>query len=268
LLYDFDLMMESGHVTGALVDQPADQAAVADSLARLADPAHFNAKYGLEGEAPLLFAMGDGNHSFATAKAIWDRLKEANADEQTVLQHPARHCLVELVNLHDPGLVFEPIHRVLFNVDPDDLLEAAQRAWAEQGAPCRVVPCENGEALDRAASDPRFAGSQVIPFVASGRQGLIAIDQPPRNLVVATLQECLDAYLAAHASVEIDYIHGRDALDDLGRKPGNMGFLLPALDKHALFKTIILDSALPRKAFSMGEADEKRFYVECRRIQA
>ena len=110
------------------------------------------------------------------------------------------------------------------------------------------------------------AGSHAIPFIAGGRHGLLTVVRPHLTLAVATLQEFLDAYLAAGGRGHIDYIHGADAVERLSAADDAIGFLLPALSKHELFRTIVRDGALARKTFSMGEADEKRFYLECRRI--
>ena len=257
-LYDFDLMFGSGHIAGRLVEDGRLQAQVAGALGTLADPARFRARYGVEDERPLLYAMGDGNHSFATAKAIWEDIKKAAGDPQSVMDHPARHALVELVNLHDPGLEFEPIHRVLFGADAADLFSAAESHYAAEGAELSV---EWGEPASEPPED-----AHAIPFVAGGQKGVMVVRNPARTLVVATLQEFLDTYLEARPDAEIDYIHGEGVVSELGGRAGNIGFFLPPIPKNDFFKTIVVDGALPRKTFSMGEADEKRFYLECRRI--
>ncbi len=257
VLYDTGLMQNGGHIRGWLVDDAPSLQQVADALARLIEPQAFAARYGVEGMAPVLYAMGDGNHSFATAKAIWEQLKAEAADPKAIMDHPARFALVELVNLHDAGLEFEPIHRVLFGAELEQVAAAMAGFFSSQGARLQLQ-------LDAATPAPE--GSQIIPFVAGERRGRFIIEQPALQLPVASLQAFLDQYLPRHPAVKIDYIHGDDSLTQLGSRPGNLGFLLPALSKHALFKTIILDGALPRKTFSMGEADEKRFYLECRRI--
>jgi hypothetical protein len=181
------------------------------------------------------------------------------------MDHPARYALVELVNIHDPGLEFEAIHRVIFNVDGDDLLACARAHFAAAGTPCRVDWLADATAA-QAAAGAAPAGSHAIPFVAAGRCGLLTVLRPHLTLAVATLQEFLDAYLAEGAHGHIDYIHGEAAVQRLGVQANAVGFLLPALSKHDLFRTIVHDGALARKTFSMGEADEKRFYLECRRI--
>jgi len=266
-LYDVELMAESGRVKGFLVDREEDQRAVAAALEALAQPEAFGRRSGVDGEAVLLYAMGDGNHSFATAKAIWERLKQEAGGIEPVREHPARHALVELVNIHDQGLVFEPIHRVLFGVQPAALEQAAQAFFAGQGSKVAWRPCADAAAAKQAAADPALAAAHAIPCVGAEGWRLLVVETPARSLVVATLQEFLDSFLATHAGIKIDFIHGEDVVAGLGSKPGNMGFSLPAIDKRAFFRTIVRDGALPRKTFSMGEADEKRFYLECRRIR-
>ena len=262
-LYDFELMRGGGRLRGWHAGSPAVIGEVTAALARLADPRRFRERY--DSDHVMLYAMGDGNHSFATAKAIWEQLKAAAPDRAAIMHHPARYALVELVNVHDPGLEFEAIHRVLFDVDGDDLLACARAHFAAAGTPCRVDWFAAAAEVEAAASAAP-AGSHAIPFIAGGRHGLLTVLRPHLTLAVATLQEFLDAYLAEGAHGHIDYIHGAAAVQRLGAQPGAVGFLLPALSKHELFHTIVHDGALARKTFSMGEADEKRFYLECRRI--
>jgi hypothetical protein len=241
---------------------------VIEQLVRLADPVAFNARYGVSDEPVLLYAMGDGNHSFATAKIIWENLKRAAPDPAAVMNHPARHALVELVNLHDEGLEFEAIHRVAFDVDIDHLLEALADFCAAQGSALTVLGCPSWRAARQVWREQQQPGRQAIAFVSQNRCGVLAIDRPRLTLPVASLQAFLDRYLEQQRRARLDYIHGEDTLEQLGIQPGNIGFYLPALAKDDLFRTVIRDGALPRKTFSMGEADEKRFYLECRRIDS
>lgn len=266
-LYDFDLMQNGGHLTGYHIADPESINQVAEALARLAEPAHFAARYDVEEEAPLLFAMGDGNHSFATAKAIWEGLKEEAGGMEAVKDHPARFALVELVNIHDPGLEFEGIHRVAFDIDHRELT-AELANWAEgEGASASVHACGSREELQTATAAHAGAGRHLLPYICADGYGLAVIENPPFHLEVGTLQTFLDLYLERHGAGRVDYIHGEDAVTELGGKPGNIGFYLPAISKDDFFKTIIVDGAFPRKTFSMGESDEKRFYLECRRIK-
>lgn len=253
-LYDFELMMNGGHLTGYHVTAPALLNQICQALARLIEPEVTDTKYGAA-EAPLLFAVGDGNHSLATAKAIWEKIKQQTADPNTLHDHPARYCLVEVVNLYDEGLIFHPIHRLLFNIDADQFFRELQRDLR-----CRII--NTGEL--NAPDNPEV---QYFHFCSATTSGTVVIDDPTSVLTVGTLQPFLDAYLRRHPESRIDYIHGDDNVRTLGQQPGNLGLLLPPLNKHDLFKTVIRDGALPRKTFSMGEADEKRFYFEARKIR-
>lgn len=244
MIYSTTLMEQGGRVSGYLLSkEQADK--VQKQLAGLADPARFAQFYHAEGKPVLTYAMGDGNHSLATAKACWEELKPtlSEAERQT---HPARYALVELVNLHDDSLEFEPIHRVLFGVDPKQLLADLLAAYpgAHYGA---------GE------------GHQIT-YVLPGERGILTVPHPTAQLEVGTLQTFLDQYLEAHGG-KIDYIHGEDVVEQLVQQPDSIGFLLPGMEKDQLFPTVIFDGALPRKTFSMGEAHDKRFYLEARKIK-
>ncbi len=263
-VYDFELMQNGGHLRGWQVTEPQLIKQVGAALTRLAEVERFQERYAVDDDEVMLYAMGDGNHSFATAKAIWEKLKSDAADPATVMDHPARYALVELVNVHDPGLEFEAIHRVLFDVDSDDLLRAAQAYYAAAGTPCRVTWFDGLRAAEAAVV--QSGDAHALPFIAAGRYGVLQVDRPALTLEVATLQNFLDDYLKSRSAARIDYIHGDDAVTRLGSRARAMGFYLPAISKHDLFRTIVRDGALPRKTFSMGEADEKRFYLEARRI--
>ena len=245
VLYDFDLMERGGHLKGWELTGE-QQAQVARALSVLADPAKFNARYGTKDEAVMLFAVGDGNHSLATAKECYERQKRLTPPEQWA-NLPARYALVELDNLHDGSLEFEPIHRVVFGVKPEELLNAllAYYPGAKEGA----------------------GAGHRLPYVYGEAQGTITIPDPAAQLPVGTLQNFLDWYLAQHKGVRVDYIHGEDVVRKLAAQPEAIGFLLPAMGKEELFPTVIRDGVLPRKTFSMGEAHDKRFYLEARRIR-
>ena len=243
-VYDFELMEHSGHLRGWLLGE-AEQGAVAAALRALSDPAAFHARYGTKDKPVMLYAMGDGNHSLATAKACYERQKPLVPEDRRAAL-PARYALVELVNLHDDSLEFEPIHRVLFGVDPGALL--ADLTAAFPGA---------------------YAGTgegHVLRYVWEGGSGAVTVPQPAHQLPVGTLQAFLDGWLESHPG-RLDYIHGADVVRELAARPGNLGFLLPAMAKEELFPTVIHDGVLPRKTFSMGEAQDKRFYLEGRKIR-
>ncbi len=275
-IYDFELMMDSGHLKGYAIDSPQQIDQVVASLQKLADPALFAEKYQTsDTDAVLLYAMGDGNHSLATAKAIWEKIKQDAANPDDEMNNPARFALVELVNIHDQGLQFEPIHRVVFDVEPAQLLESLQTHF---GNNCSIHRFENEQqmkqqsaAANKSAAADKSAAEQgqqnhIIPFVDENGYGYIQIEKPPFTLELATLESFLTDYLEKTGG-KVDFIHGDDVVKELGQETGNMGFFFPPIDKHSLFKTIIFDGALPRKTFSMGEADEKRFYLETRKIK-
>ena len=264
--YDVNLCCNGGRVRGWSVSGEHEISAVTDALARLAEPEQFARRYDVKDQPVMLYAMGDGNHSFATAKAIWEELKQSTDDREAIMEHPARYALIELVNIHDPGLEFEAIHRVVFNSDSDQLLTAMGEFFHEQGGVLTLFRCSDQVELAARQACEAKEGRHLIPFVDARGLGLLVVDHPLFHLAVATLQSFLDSYLQQDPEGSIDYIHGDEPVTRLGSKPGNIGFFLPAISKHELFKTIILDGALPRKTFSMGEADDKRFYLECRRI--
>ncbi len=262
-LYDFELMMNSGHLKGYAVDTPELIQQVADALETLASPDVFAKKYNAEGRDVLLYAMGDGNHSLATAKAIWEKIKQDAADVQTVMADPARYALVELVNIHDEGLQFEPIHRVIFNVQPEQLLKDMQAHFSGN---CTIVRCDSEADMKKRAAIANIDKVHIVPFNDASGYGYIQIENPVFTLELATIESFLNDYLEQNGG-KVDFIHGDDVVNELGVKDGNMGFFFPPISKHSLFKTIIFDGALPRKTFSMGEADEKRFYLEARKIK-
>ncbi len=262
-LYDFELMMDSGHIKGYAIDTPELIQQTVDALTQLADPQVFADKYNAQGRDVLLYAMGDGNHSLATAKAIWEKIKEEADDVQSVMDNPARFALVELVNIHDEGLQFEPIHRVIFNVNPQQLLKDMQ---AHFNGNCSVVRCDNEADMKARAQAASGDNVHIVPFNDASGYGYIQITNPEYTLELATIESFLNDYLEKNGG-KVDFIHGDDVVNELGVKEGNMGFFFPPISKHSLFKTIIFDGALPRKTFSMGEADEKRFYLEARKIK-
>ena len=243
-VYDFDLMLDGGHVKGYLLTE-AEQAALKQSLEALVLPDALSERYGDGTVAPLLFAVGDGNHSLATAKASFEEIRREIGDE-AAQNHPARYALAEVVNLHDDALEFEPIYRVLFGVDKTSLvaeLEDYLRDLHGDAAPQRLL------------------------MVSDAEERWFDIPAPLQQLAVGTLQTFLDAYLKSHPTVKVDYIHGEDSLRRLASEPNAVGFLFDGMRKDELFRTVIRDGALPRKTFSMGHAQDKRYYLECRKIR-
>ncbi|MBQ6272876.1 MAG: DUF1015 domain-containing protein [Oscillospiraceae bacterium] len=237
-LYDFDLMEGGGRIRGWLV---ADEDARAFDAALTEYCAHVAEKYqGLPG-VPMVFAVGDGNHSLATAKSCYEELKAAHPSED-LSRHPARYALVELENIHDEAQVFEPIHRVIVNTEPEKLLAALQDWCAPGGYP--------------------------VQWYSGEKSGTVTLDSARSELPVGVLQAFLDKVLKEEKQPgEIDYIHDDDALIALAKQEKAIGFLLPAMEKSSLFRGVIRDGALPRKTFSMGHSREKRYYLEARKIR-
>ena len=254
--YDTDLMLDGGQLSGWFVHEGKETAALIERLNGLADPETFNKKYGLTGEhAVLPYAVGDGNHSMATAKANWERIKQDLSEEERQ-DHPARFVLAEVVNIHDDSLEIEGIHRVLFHIHPREVFQAADDFFRLHGG---MAYC----------GDPKSAPStnvQSFPCMFHGEQVTLCIVDSPWALPVATLQNFLDDFLEKNPKSHIDYIHGADVVRELSQDARNMGFLLPDPAKEDLFRGVILDGVLPRKTFSMGEAQEKRYYMEARKI--
>ena len=227
LLYDFDLMEGGGHISGWLISGTDAQ-----SLQKQIDNYQRNAV----GTALL---VADGNHSLVTAKCWYEELKEKNPGVD-LSGHPARYALVELENILDPSISFEPIHRVIFDTDPQKLL-----------ADMTAISCENG---------------CEIPWCIGEKWGSIRIEVPKGQLPVAVLQNFLDKWLAENAG-RIDYIHDTDAVEAFAKQENAIGLLLPVFDKTELFEFGASGKILPRKTFSLGHSREKRYYLEGRKIK-
>ena len=251
--YDLELMLGGGRLRGWHIGDEKLIGEIAGRIAQLS-----------RGEPPMNYAMGDGNHSFATARVVWEQLKEEARDDLMVMNHPARYALVELVNVYDEGMEFEPIHRAVFGVDLRDLLRDLEAHCAGLEFSRRTFT--DRDSWDATCREAVVTGGHHIPYVSGAERGLIRIGKPDFKLAVASLQFFLDRYLDAHPLASLDYIHGAEVVEKLAAEPDSIGFLLPGMNKHDLFETIIVDGATPRKTFSLGEAEEKRYYLECRRL--
>ena len=272
-LCDFELMENGGRLRVWGVEGDA-LAPVSDALSAL-----------WEKSDGFLYAVGDGNHSLATAKARWDALKPALSPGEAQA-HPARYALAEIVNLHSPALVFEPIHRVLFGADMEDLVSAYRAHLASRGmkltaveplssraSGTKPVDPSSSRACEVKSAEPSSSACGITPtdeaeltFVSGNARASYRVGNPENPLPVAVLQPFLDEYLRSHPAARIDYVHGAAAVESLCQTPHTTGILLPAIDKSALFPAVRQGGALPRKTFSMGEPDEKRYYMECRKI--
>ena len=234
-LYDTDLMLGSGHITGTFIP---DSSAIAESIV--------NGLAALKSENSdgLLFLVGDGNHSLASAKAHWENIREGLSEDEKK-DHPARFALAEIVNIHDIGLDFEPIHRVIFGISGDEFIAKAKEYFKDSGIEI------NGDTN----------GRQSFTVVCEGNEDVtVSLSNPPHTLAVGSVQMMIDSL-----GLECDYIHGEDSVRNLATK-GNTGVLVPAISKDTFFGTVEKEGVFPRKTFSMGEAFEKRFYLEAKKI--
>lgn len=266
-IYDTELMQKGGHVSGWLIPEGEITDDIMLKIEQLAEPETFRERYHLKEDYPLLnFAVGDGNHSMATAKAAWENIKKDLTEEEKK-NHPARFCLCEVVNIQDKSLEIEPIHRVVFNVNEEELLCAAGKYYEEQG--CRLIIADETQ-LEEAGGQakPDVKGDVIHSFTLCSARGrkILKVLNSKWGIAVAALQSFLDDFLASHSESRIDYIHGMDVVEQLGMKEGNVGIFLPEVLKEDLFIGVIKDGVLPRKTFSMGEANEKRYYMECKKI--
>ena len=241
IVYDFDLMKNGGHIKGYLLNNEIMDE-VDERLECLADKDYFENKYGVKDKGILLFAMGDGNHSLATAKACYENLKKEIGEK--ALSSKSRYALVELVNLHSDALEFEAINRVIFNTYKDKLLNSLKEYYTIN----------------------KEGNGQEFRVVTDSIDEAWYIENPKSNIAVGSIQMFLDDYLKDNVG-KIDYIHGEDVTKSLASKDNNVGFIFDAMAKEDLFKTVILDGALPRKTFSMGHANDKRYYLEARKIK-
>lgn len=222
--YDFDLMQGGGHVCGYELTGDA----LGDLMEKIAE-------YEEKSEG-VIYAMGDGNHSLAAAKAHWENVKAAGGG----MDHPARYALCEITDLHDDSLVFEPIYRVVKNCDTADFLGELEKV------------------LDSSSK-------QTVEVVVGGEKREVSL-APTHALTVGSLQNFIDGYIKAHAGVVCDYIHGEESLEKLAAEANSVGFLMDGMDKNDLFSYVEANGTLPRKTFSMGEAESKRYYLDARSI--
>ncbi len=241
--YRTPLMLDGGKLYGEYLSAQEMQS-VSKALEALASPSAMEEKYGIDTESPLLFAVGDGNHSLAAAKAVWEQVKEELGDAAST--HPARYALCEVVNLHDPALQFEPIYRVVFSKNPEKVI----RDFAAYT-----------ESLDGSGT------TQTIFCVTGDREEKITVECPIQQLAVGTLQAFLDSYLPTFTDMQVDYIHDEDSARALVADGRGVAFLFAGMRKEELFRTVLFDGALPRKTFSMGHARDKRYYMEARKIK-
>lgn len=241
-IYDFTLMQGGGSVKGYLIKDGFDK--ITSALSDIISDENAERLYGKNAPSKLLFAVGDGNHSLATARTSYLEIKE-KLGEEVAKNHPSRYALVEITNLHDDALEFEPIYRVMFGVSPSNVIE---------------------ELKAYASSVKGSETAQTIECIVGETSQTVVVNSPEKQLTVGTLQDFIDGYIKKHGG-EVDYIHGVDSVKALASKEGAIGFIFSGMEKSQLFKTVIFDGALPRKTFSIGHAYDKRYYIECRKIK-
>ena len=246
LLYDFDLMENGGKITGHFVGEPDEIDEFYERLAMIAE------------ENEILFAVGDGNHSLATAKAVWDEFKQ-KLEPKERRKHPKRFALVEVVNLYDEGLVFEPIHRVVTGIDTNQLISDMIRIFNRRDMDAKI--------FFKRSSATKFnteLEGQSIDFIAKGRKGYVLLKNPEHEMEAVNFQTVLDEFLQIHPEASVEYIHGEDELTRLCSHDKATGFILPSLNKDSFIDVLAKHGVLPKKCFSLGEANEKRYYLETR----
>lgn len=248
-IYETDLNKDGGHITGYLVDRDEDKETIAEGFEKIYSE--------LDNSNPLLFAMGDGNHSLATAKSCWEDLK-ATLTEEERKTHPARFALVEIENIFDEGLQFEPIHRVFFNLKKD----AFDKLLIDN---CKSFSSEKISDKHKMLEEINKLG-QHFGLIDKNGMYVYTVVNGKKNIAAGTLQLIIDQMLEKNLG-QVDYIHGVDVTLELARKDGNIGVILPDISKENFFSDMLKDGAYPRKTFSIGHANEKRYYMEARKIK-
>ncbi len=243
-LYDFDLMLGGGRIRGYFVENEELLDGVMRAMSRL--PLRDG----------MRFCVGDGNHSLAAAKTVWDLAKETLSEEERE-NHPLRYAMCEFVNLHDDGIEFMPIHRVLFKVNPITVLEFVVDRLNKRGAKAKLM-------FGRWRGGSEALKGNELPFLYREGAGKIVLEHKSRPLLLEEVQDILDEFIANNQNTSIDYIHGQEVFEELARKYDNLGLYFSPVPKEKFFDTVIECGVLPKKSFSMGEAEQKRYYIECR----
>jgi len=259
-LYDFDLMKGGGNLKGYSVQNSKVIDKIIEGFSELATEEVFKKKYNTE-EDVLLFAVGDGNHSLATAKLHWENIKK-NSINENLLDHPSRYALVEVVNLHDSGLKLSPIHRVIFNIDEENLYKNLLKYLENRNVEFNSTDVED----IRNISEDKINSNEFI-FTTNNYNKVLRINNMEESLIVTIVEDFIQNFIKNNLKADVDYIHGEEETIKLARLKNNAGIILPSIEKSSLFKTVINDGKLPRKTFSMGEANEKKYYVESRMIK-
>jgi uncharacterized protein (DUF1015 family) len=243
-LYDFELMAQGGHIAGWQVSSDNSDV-ILKALDNLIEPETIKRKYGKEIENPVIYAIGDGNHSLATAKLCWEQLKPNLSDDE-IENHPARYSLVELVNIHDDAIVFEPIHRAIFETDSADFVSGAEEFWKSKSK--------------------TQGNAHKIRYITEEEHKDIEVKGLTIGELIAGNDEFLQTYIKKYGG-KIDYIHGDMTCTQMACGENCAGVLLPKMKKTELFTSVMSSGVFPRKSFSIGHAEDKRYYLECRKIK-
>ncbi len=237
-VYDFELMQDGGSIAGWLVE---DRERLARAAEKLADHELLRRKYGSADNA-IVFAMGDGNHSLAAAKRHWEEIKKELPESERE-SAPARYALAELVNIHDAAITFEPIHKVIFDTEPADFFTEAKEFFAGNAGEGRRIELVTGEGME----------SLNISGLTIGQ-------------LIGKCEDFCKAYTERHGGY-IDYIHGDCECVEMSQRFGCAGILLPRMEKAELFSSVMKSGPFPKKSFSIGHGNDKRYYLECRKIK-
>ena len=244
-VYDFELMMNGGRITGYFINNKETEHEIMQALAALP------LKDGMR------FCVGDGNHSLATAKAVWEQAKERLTPEQRA-ESPLRYVLCELINIYDDGLTIKPIHRTISGLNTSKCVQYIVDRLNASGADARLVFSRRKPNLQQSDA------AQTIFFSSKDSAGRIEIYSPTSSMIVEELQPVLENFIREFPACKLEYVHGDEELEELTRQYDTLGFIMPAMEKDTFFDTLASFGVLPKKSFSLGEAKDKRYYLECR----
>ena len=237
-VYDFELMENGGHVRGWIV---SDNACIDNAISSLFDEQKLREKYGAT-ENPVIFAMGDGNHSLAAAKVYWEKVKASISPEEWD-SCPARFVLAELVNIHDEAITFEPIHKVIFETKPEEFFAMAEDFFKNN-----------------------IGDGKLIELISGNDKKVLNIADMTIGELIGACEDLCKSYSEKFGG-KIDYIHGDDECIEMSSREGCCGILLPKMEKSELFTSVMKSGPFPKKSFSIGHGPDKRYYLECRKIK-
>ncbi len=246
-LYDFDLCDDAGHLNGLLINDEKTLSDLGDLFLQL------------KANKETFLAVGDGNHSLGAAKQLWEKVKKSGGSE--VMDHPARWALVELENIHDSGVNFHAIHRILFDVDSEDFLKSLSEIPS-----FTLEPLSGDQKLFEVVGKERYGKEAILGIQCGEKKYRLTLKHDEEQLCAEGLHRFLDPWLEKNPTTEIDYIHGDEPFEELTKGGNNIGFYLPFLDKNLFFDHLAKKGVTPRKTFSLGEAEEKRYYLESRKL--